>query len=62
MKCFTTYTRDNPSTINGEQLTVTARYSSFNKEEIDALEKKLKETIAFGILADVTMNDDIKKE
>ena len=56
MKCFTQYTRGNPNTINGEQLIVTAIYSSFNKEEIDALEKKLSETIAFGVLADVTMD------
>jgi hypothetical protein len=62
MKCFTQYTRGNPNTINGEQLIVTAIYSSFNKEEIDALEKKLSETIAFGVLADVTMDDDIQGE
>ena len=58
MKCFTQYTRLSPDTINGEKLVVTATYSSFDKSEIDELEKKLNDTIAFGIQADVELKGE----
>lgn len=38
MKCFTSYARFNADTINGETLVVTQRYTTFDKQEMDAYE------------------------
>lgn len=45
MKVLTRYRRLAPTTLTGEQIEVVTTYSSFNKEEIDALEKTFKEII-----------------
>ena len=41
MKSYTTWKRNKPDTITGESLTITIVYTSFNKEDIDELEKRL---------------------
>lgn len=45
MKSIISYERLNPSTINGEQLRVTITYSSFIKDEIDAIESFYKKEV-----------------
>lgn len=50
MRVQTMYRRLDPDTVTGEQIVVVTTYSSFNKEEIDALEKELKETIGSGVI------------
>ena len=46
MKITQSWKRNNPSSLSGESITLTITYSSFNKEEIDNLEK----TLPTGIL------------
>lgn len=41
MKVTQTWIRNNPSSVCGYSITVTTTYSSFNKYEIDEIEKKL---------------------
>ena len=41
MKVTQTWKRNTPSTISGESITVSTTYSSFDKYEIDELEKKM---------------------
>lgn len=50
MKCLTQYRRELPDTVNGEKITVTTTYSSFDIEEIDNLERQLREKIQSGII------------
>jgi hypothetical protein len=45
LKSYTSWKRNNPDTQNGESLTITIVYSSFNKEDIDELEKRLQEGV-----------------
>jgi hypothetical protein len=52
MRILTMYRRLDPSTVTGEQIVVVITYSSFNKEEIDALEKELKKTIGSGVISE----------
>lgn len=49
MKCFTSYERHNPNTVNGETIVVTQVYSSFDKKEMDALENDLRLSIGDGV-------------
>lgn len=53
MKCFTSYQRLNPDTINGETLVVTQRYTTFDTQEMDAFENSLRATIGSGIVAEI---------
>lgn len=41
MKITQAWKRNKPSTLSGESITLTITYSSFNKEEIDELEKNM---------------------
>lgn len=41
MKIYGRWKRNMPDSVFGETITVTITYSSFNKEEIDELEKKM---------------------
>lgn len=52
MRVLTMYRRLDPTTLIGENIVVVTTYSSFNKEEIDALEKELEETIGSGVISE----------
>lgn len=41
MKVTQSWKRNTPSSIGGESITLTTTYSSFDKEEIDELEKQM---------------------
>lgn len=41
MKVIQTWKRNLPSTLQGESITLTTVYSSFDKSEIDDLEQKM---------------------
>ena len=41
MKIYQSWKRNEPSTSSGESITVTIVYTSFDKSEIDELEKKM---------------------
>ena len=41
MKIVQTWKRNMPTTVSGESITVSITYSSFNKDEIDELEKHM---------------------
>lgn len=41
MKSYTTWKRNKPNTLTGESITITIVYSSFIKDDIDELEKRL---------------------
>jgi len=53
MRVLTMYRRLDPSTVTGEQIVVVTTYSSFNKEEIDTLEKELEKTIGTGVISEI---------
>lgn len=48
MTSFTQFQRCEPDTISGEKIILTQTFSSFDKQEIDRLEKMLRETIGSG--------------
>lgn len=50
MNIFTTYKRLKPSTVNGDAISITTVYSSFNPAEIDELEQHCKATIGTGVI------------
>ena len=51
MKCFTSYARFNPDTLNGETLIVTQRYTTFDKDEMDAYENNvIRPQIGSGVI------------
>jgi hypothetical protein len=50
MKITTTYRRTNPSSIAGDTIVVTTTYSSFNQQEIDDLEEKLKAQVGYCLI------------
>ena len=52
MKCFTSYTRYEPDTVNGHKLVISHIYTTFNQQEMDAWEKECKECIGSGIMTD----------
>ena len=41
MKIYQSWKRNEPSTHSGESITLTIVYTSFDKDEIDELEKKM---------------------
>lgn len=41
MKIYQSWKRNEPSTVSGESITLTTIYTSFDKDEIDELEKKM---------------------
>ena len=49
MKCQITWRRLNPDTVNGYQLEVRSMYYSYDKREIDLLEKDMMRIIPSGI-------------
>lgn len=54
MNVSVTYERvDCPNTISGHSIKIITTYSSFDKEEIDRLEEKLRDDIGTGIIADM---------
>lgn len=53
MKCFTSYQRLNADTISGEMLVVTQRYTTFDKQEMDAFEESIKQTIGSGVVTEI---------
>ena len=55
MKVTQTWKRNMPSTVAGESITLTIVCSSFNREEIDDLEKKMPKGM---IVAEVGNKDD----
>ena len=57
MKITTTYKRTNPSSIAGDSIVVTTTYSSFNTEEIDELENKLKEQVGYCLTQEVNKDE-----
>ena len=58
MKLQTTFRRLNPNTINGEQLVVTFHYYSYDKREIDLLEKDFREQLGDGTIVDLGKIDE----
>ena len=57
MTITTTYRRTNPSSIAGDSIVVTTTYSSFNTEEIDELENKLKEQVGYCLTQEVNKDE-----
>ena len=56
MKCFTSYARFNADTINGETLVITQRYTTFDKQEMDAYEENIvRKTIGSGVITELEM-------
>ena len=55
MKQTMTYKRLNPTTVNGDIIQVSIVFSSFDTEEIDKLEKSLKDYIGSGLISEVSM-------
>lgn len=53
MKCFTSYQRLTADTISGEMLVVTQRYTTFDKQEMDAFEESIKQTIGSGVVTEI---------
>ena len=53
MKLLTQYKRENPDTILGEKITIIQTYSSFNKDEIDELEQRCKDSIGDGLMTEL---------
>ena len=58
MKIYQSWERNEPSTFFGESITLTIDYTSFDKDEIDELEKKLEKKMPKGML----VMDDKKQE
>lgn len=52
MKSATTFERLMPTTADGHIIKVTTFYSSYNKEEIDELQKELQKSIGSGIVSE----------
>lgn len=52
MKCVTHYEHKQANTTNGQYIIVTSIYSSFDENEINALEEKLKDTIGSGVVSE----------
>ena len=50
MRSFISYSKPKSDTINGYNISVTYTYSSFDKKEIEELEKYLKDKIGDGLL------------
>lgn len=59
MNCTIRYERLQPTTVCGESIKVTYLYSSYNKDEIDALEKKLEGSIGAAMVIKGEKNDGV---
>ena len=57
MKCLISFERKEPDTIVGEKLVLKHTYTTFDKEEMDMLEKSFWDQYHSGIMAEF----DIKK-
>ena len=62
MKTLTMYQRLLPNTTDGHVIKVTTYYSSFCKEEIDALQEALKNTIGSGLVTDCVITKEGEAE
>ena len=62
MKCFISYRRDKADTINGEALTVSQRYSTFDKAEMDRFEDYLKSSMGCGVTVEYDIDKCIENE
>ena len=58
MKMFTMYERLKPDTVSGHAVKVTTIYSSFNINEIDKLQEELRNSIASGVVSEVSMKEE----
>lgn len=61
MKCFTSYQRLTADTISGEMLVVSTRYSTFDKQEMDAFEETVKQTIGCGVVTEIKVEGSDKE-
>ena len=52
MKYAKIYRRNKPDTVNGESITVSVVYSSYDKTEIDKLESMFREQIGSGLFGE----------
>lgn len=52
MKTYTYYEPMKPDTVSGYSIKVTTIFSSFNKDDIDALLEEFKKNIGSGIMSD----------
>ena len=59
MKAQVTYHRHEPNTVNGEVLEVKIFYTSFDKTEIDNIEKQYKESVGYALIIDEGSGHDI---
>ena len=57
MKLNVSYHRKHPDTINGDQIEIVYRYSSFDQREIDAVENWARKDIGLGITANLEITD-----
>ena len=62
MKCFTSYSRFNADTINGETLVVSQRYTTFDKDEMDAFEESIRNTIGYGVMTEIKAESEDKEQ
>ena len=56
MKCFTSYAKFHPDTTLGHRIVVTQMYTTFNEDEINALDEHLRDTIGSGVMTDFCPN------
>ena len=62
MKCHISYRREEPDTINGEKLILTHYYTTFDIEEMDALEQGFRDQYGSGVIAEFDMPKARKNE
>lgn len=58
MVAETTYKRMNPDTVNGNMIILQTVYSSFDRDEIDALEKTFKKNIGTGLITEYKYGEE----
>ena len=58
MKCFISYQRLKPNTINGEVLVVSTQYTTFDTEEMNKFEESLQNTIGCGIITEIEVESE----
>ena len=61
MRSFISYSTPRPDTILGYKVAITYTYSSFDKEEIEELEKYLKDKIGDGLLIESPEESEVEK-
>lgn len=62
MKIYTSYHRNEPNTVEGESLTLTIRYSSYDKREIDFMQSQLQAQCGSGTIADVDVTGFLEEQ